>query len=29
VRITPVDPMGCGGSVANPCRIVEGLDHDH
>ena len=29
VRIIPADPMRCGGSVANPCRIVEGLDHDH
>jgi membrane protein DedA with SNARE-associated domain len=29
VRITPADPMRCGGSGAIPCRIVEGLDHDH
>lgn len=29
VRIIPADPMRCGGSGAIPCRIVEGLDHDH
>jgi membrane protein DedA with SNARE-associated domain len=29
VRITPPDPMGCGCSIANSCRIVEGLEHDH
>jgi membrane protein DedA with SNARE-associated domain len=29
VRITTARPMECGGAViANPCRIVEGLDHD-
>jgi membrane protein DedA with SNARE-associated domain len=26
-RITPADPIKCGGSVANPCRIIEGLYH--
>ena len=26
VRITPADPMGA--SVANPCRIIEGVDDD-
>lgn len=30
VRIAPADPMGCGDSViANPCRSIEGVDHDH
>ena len=30
VRITPADPTGCGDSaVANPCMIIEGVDHDH
>ena len=29
VRITPADPMGCKASVANPCRMIEGVDHDH
>jgi membrane protein DedA with SNARE-associated domain len=27
VRITPADPMRRRGSVANPCRIVEGIYH--
>ena len=27
VRITPTDPIICGGSVPNPCRIIEGLYH--
>jgi hypothetical protein len=26
VRITPTDPIVCGGSVPNPCRI-KGLYH--
>ena len=29
VPIPPAAPVGCGGSYAVPCRIVEGLDHDH
>ena len=29
VRTTPAEPTGCEGCVANPCRIVEGLDHEH
>lgn len=28
VRITPVDPMGWEGSIANPRRILKGVDHD-
>jgi membrane protein DedA with SNARE-associated domain len=27
VRITPADPMRRGGSVANPCKMVEGICH--
>jgi membrane protein DedA with SNARE-associated domain len=27
VRITPTDPLICGGSLPNPCRIIEGLYH--
>ncbi len=26
VPITPADPMGCGASVGNPFRIIEGVD---
>ena len=29
VRIASADPTGCVVSVANPCRIIEGVDHDH
>jgi len=26
-RPVTADPIGCGGSVANPCRIIEGLEN--